>query len=100
MLKAFKERHDVITDQLNQLDGVDCLPSDGTFYLFPNMQAIINRLEGIEDDVALGEFFIEKAGVALVPGSAFGCPGHVRISIATSMENLTKAMERIKMALA
>ncbi len=95
MLTHFKRRHDFVVDRLNRIPGVDCLPTDGTFYVFPNVEGLIARLDGVEDDVALAEFLIEKAGVALVPGSAFGAPGHVRISIATSQENLEKALERI-----
>ncbi len=99
MVKAFKERHDYVLNALNQLPGVSCLSADGAFYLFPNVQEAIVK-KGLADDVALSEFLIENAGVALVPGSAFGCPGHVRLSIATSMANLQKAMERLKTGLA
>jgi aspartate aminotransferase len=99
MVKAFKERHDYVLGALNELPGVSCLGADGAFYLFPNVQEAITK-KGLPDDVALSEFLIETAGVALVPGSAFGCPGHVRLSIATSMANLQKAMERLKTGLA
>ena len=99
MVKAFKERHDYVLGALNELPGVSCLGADGAFYLFPNVQEAITN-KGLADDVALSEFLIETAGVALVPGSAFGCPGHVRLSIATSMANLQKAMERLKTGLA
>ncbi len=99
MVKAFKERHDYVLDELNRIPGVSCLGADGAFYLFPNVQAAITK-KGLADDVALSEYLIENAGVALVPGSAFGCPGHVRLSIATSMANLQKAMERLKTGLA
>lgn len=99
MVKAFKERHDVVVEELNKIEGFDCLATDGTFYVFPRVQPVIDRLPGIEDDIGLAEFFIEKAGVALVPGSAFGCPGHLRLSIATSMENLKNALRRIKGAI-
>ncbi len=95
MLTHFKRRHDFVVARLNEIPGVECLPTDGTFYVFPNVEGLIARLDGVEDDVALAEFLIEKAGVALVPGSAFGAPGHVRISIATSLENLEQALERI-----
>ena len=95
MLGHFKERHDYVVDRLNALPGVDCLPTDGTFYVFPSVQGLIEKLDGIEDDVALAEHLIEHAGVALVPGSAFGLSGFVRISIATSMANLEKALDRI-----
>jgi aspartate aminotransferase len=84
--------------EFNKIDGIDCIETDGTFYVFPNIEKLLARLDGIEDDLAFSEYLIEKAGVALVPGSAFGTPGHIRISIATSMANLEKAMERIRNA--
>ncbi len=99
MLEAFKQRHDYVLEALNGMEGVTALPADGTFYLFPDMQAVIDRMEGIKDDVELAEYLLEKAEVALVPGSAFGAPGYLRLSFATSMENLQKAMERLGKAL-
>jgi aspartate aminotransferase len=96
MVTAFEERHDFVVDRLNRLPGVSCLPTDGTFYLFPSVQELIDRLDGIGNDVEFAEYLIEKAGVALVPGSAFGLGGHIRLSIATSMANLEKALERIE----
>ncbi|WP_022950092.1 pyridoxal phosphate-dependent aminotransferase [Methylohalobius crimeensis] len=94
MVEAFKQRHDFVVGALNQIPGIDCLPAEGAFYLFPKVAGMIERL-GLEDDLALSEYLIEKAGVALVPGTAFGAPGHVRLSIATSMENLENAVDRI-----
>jgi aspartate aminotransferase len=99
MLKAFKERHDYVVDRLNAMPGVECLPTDGTFYCFPKVQEAINSIDGVNNDVELSEHLIEQAGVALVPGSAFGLGGHVRISIATSMENLTSALDRLEKVL-
>jgi len=98
MLKSFKERHDFVVDRLNQIPGIECLPTDGTFYVFPKVQKLIERMDGIKNDLDLAEYLIEKAGVALVPGSAFGLGGHVRISIATSRENLEQALDRIAKA--
>jgi aspartate aminotransferase len=98
MVTAFEERHDFVVDRLNRIPGVSCLPTDGTFYLFPNVQELIERLDGVGNDLEFAEFLIEKAGVALVPGSAFGLGGHIRLSIATSMANLEKALERIEAA--
>lgn len=95
MLKAFKERHDFVVDAANQIEGIKCLPSDGTFYSFPNVQGMIDRLSGINNDSELAQYLLEKTGVALVPGSAFGSEGHIRLSYATSMENLEQAMQRI-----
>ena len=96
MCVEFKKRHDFVVAELNTIDGVECVPTDGTFYVFPNIEKLLARLDGIDDDLAFSDFLIEKAGVALVPGSAFGTAGHIRISIATSMDNLKTALERIK----
>ncbi|PPD34704.1 MAG: aspartate aminotransferase [Methylomonas sp.] len=98
MMTEFKKRHDYVVAELNTIEGIECLPTDGTFYVFPNVEKLIHRLDGINDDLQFAEFLIEKAGVALVPGSAFGAPGHIRISIATSMTNLENALARIKQA--
>ena len=95
MLQAFKARHDRVIEGLNAIEGVHCLPSDGTFYAFPNVQGLIDRLAGISNDVELAEYILEQADVALVPGSAFGSPGYMRLSFATSMENLDEALRRI-----
>jgi len=95
MLTAFKERHDFVVDALNRIPGVECLPTDGTFYVFPSVEGLISRLDGVSDDLALAEHLIEHAGVALVPGSAFGLEGCVRISIATSRRNLEQALQRL-----
>jgi aspartate aminotransferase len=92
---AFKERHDYVVNRLNGMAGIECLPTDGTFYVFPKVQGLIDAIDGVKDDLELAEYLIEQAGVALVPGSAFGLGGHVRISIATSMANLEKALDRI-----
>ena len=95
----FKQRHDFVHAGLNAIDGVECTASDGTFYSFPNMQGVIDRLDGIKNDMELGEYLLERAEVALVPGSAFGAKGYMRLSYATSMENLEKAVQRLKDAL-
>jgi len=94
MVGIFKKRHDFVLDSLRQINGVECQPCQGTFYIFPSMQGVMERL-GVKTDVEFGEFLLEKAKVAVVPGSAFGAPGFVRISFATSMENLENAMERL-----
>ena len=99
MLTEFKKRHDFVVKELNQIDGFKCLKSQGTFYAFVNVKAAIKAIKGIDNDVQLAEYFLEKANVALVPGSAFGAPGHLRLSFATSMDNLKKALFRIKKAL-
>ncbi len=95
MLAAFKERHDLVVEGLNAIPGVDCLPTDGTFYVFPEMSGLIERIDGVRTDLELAEYLIEQAGVALVPGSAFGLEGCARISVATGRENLEQAIARI-----
>ncbi len=99
MLKAFKERHDIVQKLLDAVPGFRCLAADGAFYLFPNVQAAIDGLDGIDDDIAFTEYLLNETGVALVPGSAFGSPGHIRVSYATSLEILEDAISRINKAL-
>ena len=100
MVVAFKARHEFVVAALNEIDGVDCIPADGTFYAFPSFQAIIDRDPRFNNDIDLAEFLLIEAGVALVPGSAFGAPGNMRLSFATSMDILEDAISRIKKALA
>lgn len=96
MLKAFKERHDYVVAELNTIRGVKCLPSQGAFYAFPCMQGVIDVMSGIHNDVELAECLLNETGVALVPGSAFGAEGYMRLSFATHMDNLREALRRIK----
>ncbi len=99
MLTAFRERHDFVTAQLREIDGVRCETADGTFYTFPDFSAVIKRMDGINNDVDLAEYLLNTAGIALVPGSAFGAEGYLRLSFATSMEILENALRRLKKAL-
>lgn len=99
MTAAFRERHDYVVERLNCMPGVQCLPTDGTFYVFPQVKGLIKMLSTVRNDLDLAEFLIEQVGVALVPGSAFGLAGHVRISIATNRENLEQALDRIERVL-
>ncbi|HHI75666.1 MAG TPA: pyridoxal phosphate-dependent aminotransferase [Gammaproteobacteria bacterium] len=98
MLVHFKERHDYVVERLNAIPGIECLPTDGTFYVFPSVTGMIEAIDGVKNDLDLAEYLIEQAGVAVVPGTAFGLGGHMRISIATSMDNLEKALDRIEAA--
>lgn len=104
MTAEFKKRHDFILTELNKINGLKCVSADGAFYVFPYAYDAIQKLfqqKLIKEptDIALCEYFIEKANVAVVPGSAFGAPNYFRISFATSLENLKKAVDRIKFAL-
>ncbi len=94
MVNAFEQRHAFVLKAFNSMDGVECLPADGTFYSFPNVEGMIKRL-GLKDDTELSSYLLDKVGVAVVPGSAFGLEGHIRISFATSMANLENALGRI-----
>ena len=98
-VKAFKERHDYLVKALNEIPGVECLEGDGTFYVFPSFQGAIDKTENVSNDVEMAEVLLKGAGVALVPGSAFGAPGHMRLSFATSMDVLKEAVARLKKAL-
>jgi aspartate aminotransferase len=95
---AFKARHDLVVAGLNALPGVRCLPGWGTFYAFANIEQAM-RMVGTADDNAFAEFLINEAGVAVVPGSAFGAPGHFRLSFAASSETLEDALERMQRVL-
>ncbi|MGH8460841.1 MAG: pyridoxal phosphate-dependent aminotransferase [Stenotrophobium sp.] len=95
MVTAFKSRHDALVADLNTVPGVNCLSGDGTFYVFPNVEGLMQRL-GVSTDLELSDLLLQKALVALVPGSAFGAPGHVRLSFATSDKVLKGSVERIK----
>jgi len=98
MNKAFKERHDFIVQGLNSLPGVSCLPGAGTFYAFADVSRAM-ATHGCRDDGEFTELLLERAGVAVVPGSPFGAPGHIRLSFACSLQMLEKAIERMRRAL-
>ncbi len=95
-VKEYKDRHDVVLAELRKIKGVQCLASQGAFYSFPRMQDIIDGLDGVNNDIELAEYILTNTGVALVPGSAFGAPGYMRLSFATSMENLREALTRMQ----
>lgn len=95
MLEAFQRRHKLVVDGLNTIDGLSCLPSDGAFYAFPDVSGMIARLDGVSNDIELASLLLDKVGVALVPGTAFGAPGHLRLSFATSDANLKDALSRL-----
>ena len=94
MVSAFEERHDFIVNALNAIDGIECPRSQGAFYSFPRVEGLIKRL-GLKDDVELSTYCLEELNIALVPGSAFGAPGYVRFSFATSMDNIKQAVDRL-----
>ena len=94
MVDAFEKRHEFIVDALNNIDGIECPRSQGAFYSFPRVEGLIKRLN-LKDDVEFSTYCLEKLNIALVPGSAFGAPGYVRFSFATSMDNIKQAVEKL-----
>lgn len=104
MLQAFRERHEYVVDRFNRMPGLQCLKAGGAFYAFPDARqaiAVLHKAGKLPaaTDMALSEYLLEKVGVAVVPGSAFGAEGYFRISFATSMDNLRNALDRIEQAL-
>ena len=95
MNKAFKERHDFVVAGLNAIQGISCRPGAGTFYAFADVSGAMQAL-GCKDDSAFAEYLLVEGGVAVVPGSGFGAPGHMRISFACSLKTLEDALARIR----
>jgi aspartate aminotransferase len=99
MREAFRKRHDFVVPALNDLPGVSCPAADGAFYAFPSFAAVIEQCDQLRDDVDLAEWFLEHAGIALVPGSAFGAPGRLRLSFAVAIDVLETGIDRLARAL-
>ena len=95
MVEQYKIRHDYLCSALNAIEGFKTSPGTGAFYLFPEVKNVIEK-KGLSDDVELSEYLIESANVAVVPGSAFGSKGYIRLSYATSLDNIKEAVERIR----
>ena len=93
---SFKERRDFVIKSINNIKGLSCLKPNGAFYIFPNCKNLLGKKTKLKTDKEFVEKLLEKAEVAVVQGSAFGLEGYFRISYATSMDNLKKAMDRIK----
>lgn len=98
MAAAFRERHDFLVAALDTVPGMRCIPADGAFYAFPDVAGILER-RGLANDHALCMLLLEQAGVATVPGSAFGMPGHIRLSYACGIDTLREAVGRIRKVL-
>jgi aspartate aminotransferase len=98
MTAAYKKRHDYVIPALNSVPGFECRTGDGAFYAFPRVTGAI-RKTGLADDVELAEFLLKEADIAVVPGSAFGSPGYIRISFACAQETLEEAIARMQRAL-
>jgi aspartate aminotransferase len=96
MISAYQQRHNYVVSELNMMQGLATLPSQGTFYSFVECSEAISQL-GYEDDLRLVESILAITGVALVPGSAFGLPKHFRLSYATDMPVLEQACQRLRL---
>ncbi|MDP3558816.1 MAG: pyridoxal phosphate-dependent aminotransferase [Legionellaceae bacterium] len=94
MTQAFEQRHTYLLERLNAIPGIQVVPADGTFYSFPSVQTIIEAKK-LKNDLEFSQLLLEETGVALVPGSAFGCEGCIRLSFATDLTSLEKAMDRL-----
>jgi len=99
MTRAFKARHDLILSELQRMPGIQCLPSQGTFYSFPRIQDVLYESTTLTTDLEFSDYLLNEANLAVIPGSAFGAPGYIRISFATSTENLEEAMKRMREAI-
>jgi aspartate aminotransferase len=103
MVKEFKKRRDYIVEKLNSIPGVSCMNPQGAFYVFPDISSLFGMSCGgkkIGSSTDFAEYLLDKVDVAVVPGIAFGNDSHVRLSYATSMENIQKGLERIGNAVA
>lgn len=97
MREEFRKRKDYIVEELNSIEGIKCIKPEGAFYVFPNISSYIKG--DIKNDIDFASYLLEEAKVAVVPGSAFGAEGYIRMSYATSMENIKEGINRIKEAL-
>ena len=99
MAAEFVKRRDYMVDRINSIEGLSCIKPNGAFYVMMNISKIIGKELGgvvIKGSDSFADVLLEKANVALVPGSGFGTDIHVRLSYATSMENITEGLNRIE----
>lgn len=99
MTAEYQKRHEVVMEAFKKIAGIQVIPSDGTFYTFPSVAHFIHENSKINNDLALAAYLLDEAKLAIIPGSAFGTPGHIRLSFATSMDNVKEAMTRMARAL-
>jgi aspartate aminotransferase len=100
MRVAFEKRARLIVDMLRDIPGVHCAEARGAFYAFPNVQKVLERGTFGKTDGELTDYLLTKHNVAVVPGTEFGAPGHLRLSFATGEEQIKKGVARIKAAVA
>jgi aspartate aminotransferase len=101
MRNEFTKRRDFLHSELNKIEGISCLKPNGAFYLFPNVSKLFHhksKVYKIENSFDFAMHLLKETKTAVVPGSAFGAEGYLRVSYANSMENLGRAVERFKKA--
>lgn len=102
MIEEFQKRRDYMRERLNHMPGVSCSESMGAFYLFPDITGCLGKSYGsftVKDDLKLAEYLLDEAGIAVVPGSAFLSPGHLRFSYSNSMDQIAQGMDQMEKAL-
>lgn len=95
MINTFAERRNLITDGLNQIEGIECTKPGGAFYAFPDVTDLLESRNDVKDDMALAELLIEEAHIAVVPGTPFGAPGYLRLSYANATDRIELGLERL-----
>jgi aspartate aminotransferase len=102
MREEFEKRRNYIVERLNSIEGINCIKPEGAFYVFPNISSILCKSfngKVINSDIEFTDYLLDQAKIAVVPGSAFGAKGYIRISYATSIENIQKGIDRLEKAL-
>jgi aspartate aminotransferase len=102
MRKEFKKRRDYIVERLNKINDISCAKPEGAFYVFPNISALLGKTfngKTINTDIEFADYLLDVAKIAVVPGSAFGAEGYIRLSYATSIENIREGIDRLEATL-
>ncbi|MBN1622266.1 MAG: pyridoxal phosphate-dependent aminotransferase [Endomicrobiales bacterium] len=101
MRREFEKRRNFIVERLNKIQGVKCFNPNGAFYVLPNVDGLLGKKydgKPISSSMELAEYLIDKAQIAVVPGDPFGAPGYLRLSYATSFENIKVGLDRFENA--
>jgi aspartate aminotransferase len=102
MRKEFEKRRNYIIKRLNKIEGITCRSPEGAFYAFPNIKSFLGKTlngKSINTDIEFANYLLDTAKIGVVPGSAFGAEGYIRLSFATSIENIKIGIDRLENAL-
>ena len=102
MKKEFERRRNYIVERLNKINGINCLKPEGAFYVFPNISGLLGKEYNgklVNTDMEFADYLLDEAKIAVVPGSAFGAEGYIRLSYATSMENIVNGIDRLEQSI-